>query len=113
MVVALDPAHREAFENLARRHEVEVSVIGRFTDRGVLEVSHEGRACASMDLSFLEEDFPPWEFEAEWLPPEMRLSEPVLGEVEDQRACSWRCWPGPISVPGSGSPASMTMKSRA
>jgi len=38
-----------------------------------------------MDLSFLQEDFPPWEFEAEWLPPEMRLTEPVLGEVEDHR----------------------------
>lgn len=85
MVVGLDPGNQAAFEALARRHEVEVSVIGRFTDRGVLEVSHEGLPCASMDLSFLEEDFPPWEFEAAWVPPEMRLSEPVLGEVEDQR----------------------------
>jgi phosphoribosylformylglycinamidine synthase II len=85
MVVALDPGHRESFESLARRHEVEVSVIGRFTDRGVLEVSHEGRPCAAMDLSFLQEDFPPWEFEAEWLPTELRLTEPVLGEVEDHR----------------------------
>ena len=36
-----------------------------------------------MDLSFLEEDFPPWEFEARWLPPELRLTEPVLGEPGD------------------------------
>ena len=85
MVVGLAPENRQAFENLARRHEVEVSVIGRFTDRGVLEVSYDGRPCAHMDLSFLAEDFPPWEFEAEWLPPEMRLAEPVLGEVENHR----------------------------
>jgi len=85
MVVALDPDHREAFEELARRHEVEVSVMGRFTDKGVLEVSHQGQPCAYMDLSFLQEDFPPWEFEAEWLPPAERLTEPVLGEVEDHR----------------------------
>jgi phosphoribosylformylglycinamidine synthase II len=85
MVVGLAPENQEAFENLARRHEVEVSVIGRFTDRGLLEVSFDDRPCASMDLSFLEEDFPPWEFEAEWLPPAMRLTEPVLGEVEDHR----------------------------
>jgi len=85
MVVALDPENRQAFENLARLHEVEASVIGRFTDRGVLEVSHDGDPCAHMDLSFLEEDFPPWEFEAAWLPPEMRLTEPVLGEVADHR----------------------------
>jgi phosphoribosylformylglycinamidine synthase len=86
MVVALAPEHQEAFANLARRHAVEVSLIGRFTDRGLLEVSHEGRPCAHMDLSFLQEDFPPWEFEAEWLPPEARLTEPVLGEVRDHRA---------------------------
>ncbi len=83
MVVGLAPENLEAFENLARRHEVEVSVIGRFTDRGLLEVSHDGLPCASMDLSFLEEDFPPWEFAAEWLPPAMRLTEPVLGETAD------------------------------
>jgi phosphoribosylformylglycinamidine synthase II len=85
MVVALDPENRQAFESLARLHEVEVSVIGRFTDRGVLEVSHDGDPCAHMDLSFLQEDFPPWEFDAAWLPPEMRLTEPVLGEVADHR----------------------------
>jgi phosphoribosylformylglycinamidine synthase II len=85
MVVGLAPENQEAFEKLARRHEVEVSVIARFTDRGLLEVSFAGRPCASMDLSFLEEDFPPWEFEADWLPPEMRLTEPVLGEVEDHK----------------------------
>ena len=85
MVVGLDPANLEAFAGLARCHEVEVSVIARFTDRGLLEVSFDGRPCAVIDLSFLEEDFPPWEFEAEWLPPEMRLTEPVLGEVEDHR----------------------------
>jgi phosphoribosylformylglycinamidine synthase II len=85
MVVGLAPEHLTAFQDLARRHEVEVSVIGRFTDRGRLEISHQGRACAHMDLAFLEEEFPPWEFEAEWVPPEARLAEPVVGEVQDHR----------------------------
>jgi phosphoribosylformylglycinamidine (FGAM) synthase-like enzyme len=49
-------------------------------------VSHQGRTCAAIDLSLLEEEFPPWEFAAEWLPPERRLSEPVLGEVADHQA---------------------------
>ena len=84
-MVGLDPANLEPFADLARRHEVEVSVIGRFTDKGVMEASFDGRPCAFMDLSFLEEEFPAWEFEAEWLPPGMRLTEPVLGEVEDHR----------------------------
>ncbi|MBM4284296.1 MAG: phosphoribosylformylglycinamidine synthase [Deltaproteobacteria bacterium] len=85
MVAAVDPADAQAFQNLARAHEVEATVIGRFTDTGLLEVSYDGRPCASMDLSFLAEDFPPWEFEADWTPPELRLTEPVLGDPEDHR----------------------------
>lgn len=85
MVTALAPEHREAFEALARHHEVEVTAIGRFTHTGLLEVKYQGRTCAYMDLAFLAEDFPAWEFEAEWLPPEERLFEPVLGEVADHR----------------------------
>jgi phosphoribosylformylglycinamidine synthase len=83
MVVAIRPESEAAFMALARKHAVEATVIGAYTDRGVLEVRYQDRPCAHMDLSFLEEDFPPWEFEAEWLPPARRLSEPVLGEPGD------------------------------
>jgi phosphoribosylformylglycinamidine synthase subunit PurSL len=83
MVVGISPEHQAKFQELARRHEVEVSAIGRFTDSGLLRVSYQGQVCADMDFSLLKEDFPPWEFEAEWLPPAQRLSEPVLGEVRD------------------------------
>jgi len=83
MVVAVRPEHEGRFKRLARKHAVEASVIGRYTDRGVLEVKYQGRTCAYMDLAFLEEEFPPWEFEARWLPPESRLAEPVLGEPAD------------------------------
>ena len=37
---------------------------GRYTDPGVLEVKYQGRTCAYMDFSLLEEEFPPWEFDA-------------------------------------------------
>ncbi len=83
MVVAIRPESEAAFQALARKHAVEATVIGAYTDRGVLEVSYRGQPCAYMDLSFLEEDFPPWEFEAEWTAPERRLTEPVLGEPGD------------------------------
>ncbi len=86
MVVAIRPEEETAFKTLARKHAVEATVIGEYTDRGVLEVKYQGRACAHMDLSFLEEEFPPWEFEAQWLPPDRRLTEPVLGEPQDHLA---------------------------
>jgi phosphoribosylformylglycinamidine synthase len=83
MVVGIAPDSEAAFRDLARKHAVEATVIGRYTDRGILEVKYRGGACASMDLAFLEEDFPPWEFEAEWLPPSLRLTEPVLADPAD------------------------------
>jgi phosphoribosylformylglycinamidine synthase len=85
MVVAVTPDHAPQFLALAGKHAVEATAIGRYTSSGILQVSHRGRTCMAIDLSFLEEDFPPWEFPAEWLPPEMRLKEPVLGEVEDHQ----------------------------
>jgi phosphoribosylformylglycinamidine synthase len=83
MVVAVAPEHEAGFKRLAGKHAVEATVMGRYTDTGVLHVKYQGRTAAFMDLSFLEEDFPPWEFEARWLPPEARLTEPVLGEPGD------------------------------
>ena len=83
MVVAVAPEHEASFKRLAGKHAVEATVMGRYTDTGVLDVKYQGRTAAFMDLSFLEEEFPPWEFEARWLPPENRLTEPVLGEPGD------------------------------
>ncbi|MEJ2672366.1 MAG: AIR synthase-related protein [Deltaproteobacteria bacterium] len=66
MVVAVKPEHEARFKDLARKHVVEATVIGRYTDSGVLEVKSQDRTCAYMDLSFLKGEFPPWEFEAEF-----------------------------------------------
>jgi phosphoribosylformylglycinamidine synthase len=83
MVAAVAPENEAAFQALARKHAVEATVIGCYRDHGVLEVRHQDRASALVELSLLEEEFPPWEFAAEWLPPEGRLTEPVLGEPGD------------------------------
>jgi phosphoribosylformylglycinamidine synthase subunit PurSL len=83
MVVAVRPEDEAPFQQLARKHAVEATVIGAYTDRGLLEVQHQGRTCAYMDLSLLDEEFPAWEFDCEWLAPASRLTEPVLGEPDD------------------------------
>jgi phosphoribosylformylglycinamidine synthase subunit PurSL len=80
MVVAVRPEDEAPFKQLAHKHAVEATVIGAYTDRGLLEVQHQGRTCAYMDLSLLDEEFPAWEFDCEWLAPASRLTEPVLGE---------------------------------
>ncbi len=84
MVVAVKPVHAPAFQALAAKHGVEVANIGCYTDSGALHLLYAGQTCAYIELAFLEGDFPPWRFEAEWLPPSLRgLTEPVLGEPED------------------------------
>ncbi len=84
MTIAVKPEHLERFMELSRKHAVESTVIGRYTNTGKLHIRYEGATCAYMDLTLLERDFPKWEFLAEWTPPEMRgLQEPVLGVPRD------------------------------
>jgi phosphoribosylformylglycinamidine synthase len=72
---------------LSSIHEVESTVIGRYEKTGKLRLNYAGKTCAYLDLSFFEEDFPQWEFDAEWIAPEMRgLAEPVLAEPADYGA---------------------------
>jgi phosphoribosylformylglycinamidine synthase len=84
MTVAIRPEDAERFLSLSRRHAVESTVIGRYTDSGKLHLTHDGTACAWVDMDFLESGFPQWEFDAEWIPPEQRgLNEPVLRAPSD------------------------------
>jgi phosphoribosylformylglycinamidine synthase II len=84
MTVAIHPDDRERFFALSRRHAVESTVIGRYTDSGKLHITYNGKTCAYVDLDLLQSGFPQWEFEAVWIPPEKRgLYEPVLGVPQD------------------------------
>ncbi len=59
------------------------------TDSGYLHLDYNGKTCAYVRMDLLESDFPQWEFDAEWTPPELRgLTEPVLSEPTGPRqAC--------------------------
>ncbi len=84
MTVAIHPDDLESFMALSRKHAVESTVIGRYTDSGKLHITHHGKTCAYIDMDFLESGFPQWRFEAEWLPPALRgLYEPVLSAPRD------------------------------
>jgi phosphoribosylformylglycinamidine synthase subunit PurSL len=84
MTVAIKPEHQESFLALSRQHEVESTVVGRYEASGRLHLTYQGKTTAYLDLSFIEEAFPQWEFEAHWLPPEVRgLCEPVISAPKD------------------------------
>lgn len=83
MTVAVHPDHLDRFMALSAIHGVESTVIGRYTDSGRLHLRYKGNTCAYVDLALLTSDFPQWEFDAEWTPPELRgLVEPVLTPPE-------------------------------
>jgi phosphoribosylformylglycinamidine synthase len=84
MTVAVHPDDLETFMELARKHEVESTVIGRYTDSGKLHIRFRGETCAYVDLDFLTKGFPQWEFDAVWRSPSARgLEEPVIQAPTD------------------------------
>lgn len=81
MTVAVQAAHLERFMTLSRKHEVESTVIGRYQSNGKLHLTYRGETCGYLDLSLFAEDFPQWEFDAEWRSAVARgMFEPVLSE---------------------------------
>ncbi len=55
MTLAVPPECREAFEQLAKRRDVEVAFMGRFNDSGYFTVRYDGQVVASLDMDFLYE----------------------------------------------------------
>ena len=53
MTIAVKQENRERFFELARKHEVEASEIGAFTNSGMVQVLFEGKTIALLDLDFL------------------------------------------------------------
>jgi phosphoribosylformylglycinamidine synthase len=87
MTVAIRPEDLDRFMKLSRKHAVESTVIGRYTDSGKLHITYDGRTCAYVDMDLLTTGFPQWEFDAVWTPPELRgLAEPVLRQPADVTA---------------------------
>jgi len=87
MTIAVKPEHLDRFMALSEKHAVESTIIGEYNDSGYLQLNYKGKTCAYVRMDLLESDFPQWEFDAEWIPPEIRgLTEPVLKEPEDHGA---------------------------
>jgi phosphoribosylformylglycinamidine synthase len=87
MTIAVKPAHIERFMSLSQKHSVLSTVIGEYTDSGYLHLLYNNQTCAYIRMDLLESDFPQWEFDAHWIPPEIRgLTEPVVSEPTDHGA---------------------------
>ncbi|MBN2445039.1 MAG: phosphoribosylformylglycinamidine synthase subunit PurL [Spirochaetales bacterium] len=66
MSLAVAKEKIDAFMNLAKKRDVEVTVVGRFTDTGLIEVYYNNKAVGLIHLDFLHDGLPVMEVKAEW-----------------------------------------------
>jgi len=76
MTLAVSPNNIEQIKELARKHAVELSVLGKYTNSGKFHVLYKGKSVAYLDMEFLHGGFPRLNLDAEWKP-ELE-KEPVL-----------------------------------
>ncbi len=81
MTVAVPSDRLEAFLELARKMDVEATVLGTFTDSGKFHCLYEGKTVAYMDMDFVHNGVPRLELKAVWQHPEHE--EPVFEEPSD------------------------------
>jgi phosphoribosylformylglycinamidine (FGAM) synthase-like enzyme len=76
MTLAVPPQHLDTFLALARRRDVEATVLGTFTDTGHFHVLYGGKTVALLELDFLHHGLPTMQLSACWEPP--RFPDPTF-----------------------------------
>lgn len=66
MTVAVDPAKSKKFLELAKKRDVEATVLGEFNSSGKFHVTYGDKIVAYLDMGFLHEGFPRMELSARW-----------------------------------------------
>ncbi len=65
MTIAVKQENMERLEQIAKKHEVEITAVGKFTDSGRLHALYEGKSVAYLDLDFLHKP-PRLKLTAKW-----------------------------------------------
>jgi len=69
MTLAVSPSKINAFLSLAKKMDVEATVLGTFTDTKKFHVLYQGRTVAYLDMEFLHSGLPRMELRAKWKRP--------------------------------------------
>ncbi len=84
MTLAVSPKKIKKLYQLAKKHEVEISVIGKFKKSGRFYCTFEGKMVTDLNLNFLHEGVPQMILKAKWKDPKERgLKEPILKEIKN------------------------------
>ena len=81
MSLAVPPSDWAAFLELARRRNVEATVVGEFSESGRVDIQSGGSLVGSLSLSFLHEGLPVMDLPARWSSP--RLATAAVAQSPD------------------------------
>jgi phosphoribosylformylglycinamidine synthase len=81
MTLAVDPMKLNQFLELAKKRDVEATVLGNFTNTGKFHVLYKDKTVAYIDMDFFHEGLPEMKLRARWQPP--RHEEPDFPEPDD------------------------------
>ena len=76
MSFAVPPEKIDEFKQLAKERDVEVSVLGEFTDNGKFHILYDGKTVALLDIEFMHGGLPRMSLKAVWKAP--KFPEPDL-----------------------------------
>jgi len=96
MSLAVSKDKIDAFLKLARKRDVEATIVGTFTESGYVEILFNKQSVGLLDISFLHDGLPVMHLEAEWNPPriinqnidELKLKETLLLILTDPNVSS-------------------------
>ncbi|HYB20151.1 MAG TPA: phosphoribosylformylglycinamidine synthase subunit PurS, partial [Thermodesulfobacteriota bacterium] len=81
MTLAVSPAKIERFMELAKRMDVEATILGEFNNTGEFHVLYDGKTVCLVDMEFLHNGYPNMELRARW--EKKRYPEPQLPDGQD------------------------------
>lgn len=84
MTLAVPPEHIREFLDMAKRMDVEATVLGSYNESGFFEVYYGDRLVGSIDMKFMHEGVPQFRLKARWERPEhhdinVEVSDPEQG----------------------------------
>ncbi|RKY84511.1 phosphoribosylformylglycinamidine synthase [candidate division KSB1 bacterium] len=81
MTLAVSPDKMDEFLKLAEKREVEVTILGKFTDSGKFHVLYDNKTVAYIDIDFFHNGLPRMKLEAKW--ERKKFDEPQLPDSID------------------------------
>lgn len=83
MTLAVAPEHAAPLMELARKRDVEATVLGTFTDSSAFLIRYNERIVGRLDMDFLYDGCPVMQLEATWKPPKVPAPSPLRAGKRD------------------------------